>query len=122
MTTRSDNGVISAELSIALGTLCLGCLPAVRIACVPSGLEHRFVVSVDAGWRAQVYTALAAHIRIPPDAGPLNLSRREALRICEMAVAGESESATHVSRPHYRQPRRIALDLTDSALRETFQP
>jgi hypothetical protein len=122
MTTRNDNGVIYAELRAALARLCEGCLPAVRVACVPSGLDYRFVISVEAGWRAQVYTALAPHTRIPPDAGPLNLSRREALRLCELAVPGELEPATRVTRAQYRQPRRLAVDLMGPLLGDTFQP
>ena len=122
MTIRNDNGVIANELCAAMGTLCDGCRPAIRIACVPSGLDYRFVVSVDACWRAQVYAALAAHVRIPPDAGPLNLSRREALRLCELTGPEKSESAIHAPRVHYRAPRPLAVDLMGPILGDTFQP
>jgi hypothetical protein len=122
MMIRKDNGAIYAELGAALARLCEGCLPAVRVACIPSGLDYRFVISVEAGWRAQVYTALAPHTSIPPDAGPLNLSRREALRISELALPGEPEPATRVARAQYRQPRRLAVDLMGPVLGDTFQP
>lgn len=121
----SENGRVSAELCLALGRLCEGSSSAVRVACVPSGLEYRFVVCVEARWRADVYAFLATHTkaRIPPDGGPLNLSTREALRVCELVAepSGE-ESATRATRTHYRQPRRIAADLGGAALRDTFQP
>ncbi len=122
MTIRNDNGAIATELGTALAKLCEGCQSAIRVACVLSGLDYRFVVSVEAPWRAEVYTCLASHTRIPPDAGPLNLSRREALRLCELAASRESEPVAHASRAHYRRPRRLAIDLMGPALGDTFQP
>ena len=63
MHTASDNVTISSELSLALGRLCEGSPSAVRVACVPSGLEYRFVLCVDARWRADVYAFLATHTK-----------------------------------------------------------
>ena len=80
---------------------------------MPSGLEYRFIVCVEAGWRAEVYGFLASNTkaRIPPDGGPLNLSAREALRVCELVPEPSSEeSAEPAARTHYRQPRRIPVD------------
>ena len=125
MVTRSENSTVSAELCLGLGRLCGGSSSAVRVACVPSGLEYRFVVCVEAHWRAEVYGFLATHTkaRIPPDGGPLNLSMREALRVCELVAApGGEESAEPAMRTPYRQPRRIPADLGGAALRDTFQP
>jgi hypothetical protein len=78
--------LVRAELRRALGELCEGDLSAIRIACVPSGLDERFVVSIDQRWRTEVYGYLATHTRarIPPDGGPLNFSLREAVRLCEL--------------------------------------
>jgi hypothetical protein len=121
----SENSRVGTELCLVLATLCQGCLSAVRVACVPSGLEYRFVVCIEARWRAEVYAFLAMHTNawIPPDAGPLNLSKREALRVCELAAQpGGEETATRALRTHYRQPRRLAVDLGGAALRDTFQP
>jgi len=122
MHMASDNITISSELSLALGRLCEGSPSAVRVACVPSGLEYRFVLCVDARWRAEVYAFLATHTkaRIPPDGGPLNLSAREALRLCEQVTDPGAERST--PRVPYRQPRRIPADLGGAALRDTFQP
>ena len=122
MHVASDNTAISSELCLALGRLCEGSSSAVRVACVPSGLEYRFVVCVEPRWRADVYAFLATYTkaRIPPDGGPLNLSAREALRLCEqVADPGGERSAPRVP---YRQPRRIPGDLGGVALRDTFQP
>ena len=125
MVMGSDKSRISTELCLALGTLCEGGASAVRVACVPSGLEYRFVVCIEARWRAEVYAFLAMHTkaRIPPDGGPLNLSTREALRVCEIAAApSDQQSASRATRTDYRQPRRMAADLGGAALRDTFQP
>jgi hypothetical protein len=78
--------LVRAELRRALGALCEGDLSAIRVACVPSGLDARFVVCIDHRWRTEVYDYVATHTRarIPPDGGPLNLSLREAVRLCEL--------------------------------------
>jgi hypothetical protein len=122
MHTASDNATITSELCIALGRQCEGSSSAVRVACVPSGLEYRFIVCVDARWRADVYAFLAANtkVRIPPDGGPLNFSAREALRLCAQAADPGGERST--ARVPYRQPRRIPADLSGAGLRDTFQP
>lgn len=100
MGTLSENGRVSSELCLALGTLCNGCSSAVRVACMPNGLEYRFFVRVEAPWRAEVYAYLAARtkVRIPPDGGPLNLSQKEALR-----TANSSPNAAATRNP---TPRR----------------
>jgi len=122
MHMASDNITISSELSVTLGRLCGGETSSVRVACVPSGLEYRFIVSVDARWRAEVYAFLATYTkaRIPPDGGSLNLSAREALRLCEQAADPSGERTT--PRIPHRQPRRIPGDLSGAGLRDTFQP
>ena len=122
MHMASDNITISSELSVTLGRLCEDDPSAVRVACVPSGLEYRFIVSIDARWRAEVYVFLATHTKakIPPDGGSLNLSAREALRLCEQVAAIGREPST--PRIPSRQPRRIPGDLSGALLRDTFQP
>ena len=125
MAIDSEHSRISTELCLALERLCGGASSGVRVACVPSGLEFRFVVCVEAHWRAEVYAFLAMRTkaRIPPDGGPLNLSLREALRVCELIPEfGSEESVEPATRTHYRQPRRIPADLAGAALRDTFQP
>jgi hypothetical protein len=122
MHVASDNTAISGQLCFALGRLCEGSSCAVRVACVPSGLEYRFIVCVEPRWRADVYAYLATYTkaRIPPDGGPLNLSAREALRLCEQA--GDPGGERSAPRVPSRQPRRIPADLGGAALRDTFQP
>lgn len=130
MTLHSENARVTSVLSRALETLCEGCWSAVRVACVPNGLEYRFMVRIEAPWRPDVYAYLAQHTKIwiPPDGGPLNLSMDEALNMGALAARYSGEetqepAAKPVHRePAYREPRRIPADLTGDALRDTFQP
>jgi len=131
MTLQSENARVTSVLSRALETLCEGCWSAVRVACVPNGLEYRFLVRIEAPWRPDVYSYLAKHTKIwiPPDGGPLNLSLDEALHMGDLAAqysSDESSAAQPVQTAHreppYREPRRIPADLTGDALRDTFQP
>ncbi len=131
MTLQSENARVTSVLSRALETLCEGCWSAVRVACVPNGLEYRFLVRIEAPWRPDVYSYLAKHTKIwiPPDGGPLNLSMDEALRMGDLAAQYSSDEPvvapvgpTVHREPAYREPRRIPADLTGDALRDTFQP
>ena len=131
MTLQSENARVTSVLSRALETLCEGCWSAVRVACVPNGLEYRFLVRIEAPWRPDVYSYLAKHTRIwiPPDGGPLNLSMDEALRMGDLAAqySNDEPAATQPEQrtyrePTFREPRRIPADLTGDALRDTFQP
>jgi len=131
MTLQSENTRVTSVLSRALETLCEGCWSAVRVACVPNGLEYRFLVRIEAPWRPDVYAYLAKHTKIwiPPDGGPLNLSMDEALRMGDLAAQYSSDEPAaaqpeqHTYRePTFREPRRIPADLTGDALRDTFQP
>lgn len=131
MTLQSENVRVTSVLSRALETLCEGCWSAVRVACVPNGLEYRFLVRIEAPWRPDVYSYLAKHTKIwiPPDGGPLNLSMDEALHMGDLAAQYSSDEppATQPEQPAYREPafrepRRIPADLTGDALRDTFQP
>jgi hypothetical protein len=125
MTLLSENRRVTSVLSRALETLCEGCWSAVRVACVPNGLEYRFIVRIEAPWRPDVYSYLAKHTKIwiPVDGGPLNLSMEEALRMGALAAeySGEEPAAPR-PQPARREPRRIPSDLTGDALRDTFQP
>jgi hypothetical protein len=126
MTLHSENARVTSVLSRALETLCEGCWSAVRVACVPNGLEYRFMVRIEAPWRPDVYAYLAKHTKIwiPPDGGPLNLSLDEALRMGDLAAkySGEEAAAAQPAPAPYREPRRIPADLTGQALSDTFQP
>jgi hypothetical protein len=127
MGTRSENGRIGTELCLALERLCDGRPSAVRVACIPNGLEHRFFVRVEAPWRAEVYAFLAGRtrVRIPPDGGPLNLSLEEAQRVGQLVTECcrvEQSDTAQVSRRSQRQPPRMAGDRERAALRDTFQP
>jgi hypothetical protein len=119
---QSENARVTSVLSRALETLCEGCWSAVRVACVPNGLEYRFLVRIEAPWRPDVYAYLAKHTKIwiPPDGGPLNLSLAEALRMGDLAAQYSGEEAPTPA-PVVRS-RRIPADLTGDALRDTFQP
>jgi hypothetical protein len=133
MATRSENSRVTSSLCLALETLCEGCWSAIRVACVPNGLEYRFLVRIEAPWRPAVYGYLAKHAKIwiPPDGGPLNLSMEEALRIGQLVaqdsrlVAEDSREESTPTRPthtRHREPRRMPKDLGGAALRDTFQP
>jgi hypothetical protein len=123
MTPQSENARVTSVLSRALETLCEGCWSAVRVACVPNGLEYRFLVRIEAPWRPDVYAYLAKHTKIwiPPDGGPLNLSLDEALRMGDLAAQYSGEEVAPAPAPTVRS-RRIPADLTGDALRDTFQP
>lgn len=126
MTPQCENSRVTSVLSRALETLCEGCWSAVRVACVPNGLEYRFVVRIEAPWRPDVYAYLAKHteIWIPADGGPLNLSMEEALRMGDLAAkySGDESPAAEPIQPTYREPRRIPSEHTGDALADTFQP
>ena len=96
MTLHSENARVTSVLSRALETLCEGCWSAIRVACVPNGLEYRFLVRIEAPWRPDVYSYLAKHTKIwiPPDGGPLNLSMDEALHMGVLAAQYSSDEPT----------------------------
>jgi hypothetical protein len=111
-----SNRSVMAALYRALENLCNGSWSAVRVACVPNGTEHRFVVRIEPEWRSTVYAYLAEHsaISIPPDGGALNLSAEEAVQLG--SVHG------HASTTRERAPRRLSTDIRGETLRHTFQP
>jgi hypothetical protein len=117
MDAAVSNRSVMAGLYRALETLCNGSWSAVRVACVPNGMEHRFVVRIEPEWRNAVYSYLAEHsaVQIPPDGGALNLSAEEALQL----GAIQADSAPAQSG---RAPRRMSTDLRGETMRHTFQP
>jgi hypothetical protein len=116
MEARGSNRSVMAALYRALEELCNGSWSAVRVACVPNGTEHRFVVRIEPEWRSTVYGYLAEHspIQIPPDGGALNLSAEEAMLLGAAA-------AQPTTLPE-RAPRRMSTDIRGETLRHTFQP
>ena len=127
MDPAKQNRDVTAALYRVLEALCEGCWSAVRIACVPNGLEYRFLVRIEAAWRPQVYAYLAQHadIYVPADGGSLNLSAKEAKRVGQLVIrhvqALHDEDDLAVPHIGVREPRRIPLDIPASALSDTFQ-
>jgi hypothetical protein len=123
MGTRSENGRVGTELSLALGTLCNGYSSAVRVACVPNGLEYRFFVCIEAPCRAEVYTCLALRtkVRIPPDGGPLNLSREEAVRVVQLIAQRRHDEESDIAHRAHRSHRQSNRMIGDPALGGTLQ-
>jgi hypothetical protein len=83
MDAALSNRSVMAALYRAFESLCNGSWSAVRVACVPNGVESRFVVRIEPEWRSTVYAYLAEHsaVMIPPDGSALNLSAEEAVRL-----------------------------------------
>jgi hypothetical protein len=115
----TTNRSLLAGLYRALDPLCEQTCDAVRIACVPNGTEHRFVVLIDERWRPGVYSLLAERtsIAIPADGGPLNLSAEQAQELGQLAPATAPE---HIEPRPLRAPRRMP-DLRGGAIEHTFQ-
>lgn len=111
----TTNRSLLAGLYRALDPLCEQTCDAVRIACVPNGTEHRFVVLIDERWRPGVYSLLAERtsIAIPADGGPLNLSAEQAHELGQLAPE-------HLEPRPVRAPRRMP-DLRGGAIEHTFQ-
>ena len=116
MDAAVSNRSVMAALYRGLESLCNGSWSAVRVACVPNGTEHRFVVCIEPEWRNAVYSWLAEHsnVQIPADGGPLNLSAEEAVRLGEIPHPASTQSA--------RTARRLASDVRGESLQHTFQP
>jgi hypothetical protein len=130
----TTNRSLLAGLYRALDPLCEETCDAVRIACVPNGAEHRFVVRIDERWRSDVYCLLAERtsVAIPADGGPLNLSAAEAHEVGQLAAVLVAERpmperpvadrpmADRVEPLPLRAPRHMP-DIRGGALEHTFQ-
>ncbi len=137
MATTTNRSLL-AGLYRALDPLCEETCDAVRIACVPNGAEHRFIVRIDERWRPDVYCLLAerSSIAIPADGGPLNLSAAEAYEVGQLAAVLMAERpiaehpmpdpladrpmAEHMEPLPLRAPRHMP-DIRGGALEHTFQ-
>jgi len=115
----TTNRSLLAGLYRTLDPLCEETCDAVRIACVPNGTEHRFVVRIDERWRSDVYCLLAERtsISIPADGRPLNLSAAEAHESGQLAPAPMPERIEPLP---LRAPRHMP-DIRGGALEHTFQ-
>lgn len=103
MNISTTNRAVITAMHRALESICGGDWTAVRVACVPNGIDYRFVASIDERWRTDVYEYLAARtdILIPADAGPLNLSTEQAVALGQMtqdAAPGESAGKAKAKR------------------------
>jgi hypothetical protein len=134
----TTNRSLMAGLYRALDPLCEETCDAVRIACVPNGAEHRFIVRIDERWRADVYCLLAERtsVALPADGGPLNLSAAEAHEVAQLATVLVAERpvpertadrpladhpiADRVEPLPLRAPRHMP-DIRGGALEHTFQ-
>ncbi|HXV06673.1 MAG TPA: hypothetical protein VD791_01475 [Burkholderiales bacterium] len=134
----TTNRSLLAGLYRALDPLCEETCDAVRIACVPNGAEHRFIVRIDERWRPDVYCLLAERtsVAIPADGGPLNLSAAEAHEVAQLTTVLVAERpvperpadrpladrpmADRVEPLPLRTPRHMP-DIRGGALEHTFQ-
>jgi len=113
----TTNRSLLAGLYRALDPLCEETCDAVRIACIPNGTEHRFIVRIDERWRPDVYCLLAerSSVAIPADGGPLNLSAAEAHEVCQLAPLPVPERAMP-ERPVAERP------IADRPIPERIEP
>ncbi len=83
MNVSTANRSVLTAMHRALEQLCGGDWSAVRVACVPNGIEYRFLATVIDARRPEVYGLLAEHtdMPIPADGGPLNLSEEQAVEL-----------------------------------------
>lgn len=83
MNISASNRSVMTAMHRVLEQLCGGDWGAVRVACVPNGIEYRFLATVEDRRRPYVYAFLAEHtaMPIPADGGPLNLSQEQAVEL-----------------------------------------
>lgn len=98
MNISTTNRAIITAMHRVLESFCGGDWAAVRVACVPNGLDYRFVASIEERWRPEVYELLAERtdILIPADGGPLNLSTEQAVALGAMELVAKSADDTKV--------------------------
>ncbi|MCC7548064.1 MAG: hypothetical protein IT532_09890 [Burkholderiales bacterium] len=89
MNISAANRSVLTSMHRVLEQLCDGDWSAVRVACVPNGIEYRFLACVAEGRRPDVYGFLAVHtdMPIPVDGGPLNLSEEQAIELGQLDPA-----------------------------------
>ena len=111
---------LQAALYRVLNPLCERSSSAVKIACVPNGSEHRFVVLIDERWRHRVYSLLAERtsVTIPADAGPLNLSPQQAQEVGKLSCGARPTAG---GAPRLRSRLRRLPDVRGDALEHTFR-
>lgn len=95
MNISAANRSVLSSMHRVLEQLCGGDWAAVRVACVPNGIEYRFLATVEDRRRSDVYGFLAEHtdVPIPIDGGPLNLSQDQAVELGKMDPAKAREEA-----------------------------
>ena len=89
MNISAANRSVLTSMHRVLEQLCDGDWSAVRVACVPNGIEYRFLATVVDTRRPSVYGFLAEYtdMPIPADGGPLNLSEEQALELGQLDPA-----------------------------------
>ena len=92
MNISTTNRAVITAMHRVLESLCDGDWSAVRVACVPNGIDYRFIASIDERFRCEVYEYLASRtdILIPADAGPLNLSIEQAVALGRMDLTAQA--------------------------------
>ena len=111
MNISAANRSVLTSMHRVLEQLCDGDWSAVRVACVPNGIEYRFLATVIESRRPDVYGFLAefTDMPIPADDGPLNLSEEQAVELGQLDPAKvRAEAAT--SRPRRTPPRKSRID------------
>src|SRR5581483_3770913 len=99
MNISTTNRAVMTAMHRILESLCGGDWSAVRVACVPNGIDYRFIACIGERWRPEVYEYLAARtdILIPADGGPLNLSIEQAVALGKMNLTSKSTEAERTS-------------------------
>jgi len=89
MNISAANRSVLTSMHRVLEQLCDGDWSAVRVACVPNGIEYRFLATVVDTRRPNVYGFLAEYtdMPIPADGGPLNLSEEQAVELGQLDPA-----------------------------------
>jgi hypothetical protein len=95
MNISAANRSVLTSMHRVLEQLCGGDWAAVRVACVPNGIEYRFLATVEVRRRPDVYGFLAEHtdMPIPIDGGPLNLSQDQAVELGQIDPAKAREDS-----------------------------
>jgi len=113
MNISAANRNVLTSMHRVLEQLCGGDWAAVRVACVPNGIEYRFLATVDERRRPDVYGFLAEHTEmpIPIDGGPLNLSQDQAVELGQIDPAKTREAAagSRAKQPSKRRPAQSEI-------------
>ncbi len=116
MNISAANRSVLTSMHRVLEQLCDGDWSAVRVACIPNGIEYRFLATVVDTRRPNVYGFLAEYtdMPIPADGGPLNLSEEQAVELGQLDPAKVRAEAS--APPARRAPSRKSRAGSEAAV------